>query len=160
MICNEIVEMNRTPAPKSVLRYFLDKGHVLRSGILLVYKLLSYGNWKCIKLNLPLDPVYVVGAGIQWKVSHVRENCVTGRVVTEHGPLESRTKWQPSCLWTIGKQNFKMFDIPMYSVFQCWFFKPHCNDYHIFYRFPKNWLRKKKTWTIETCWLSSWRQPP
>ena len=45
MICNEIVVMNRTPStPKSVLRYFLDKGHVLRSGILLVYKLLSYGN--------------------------------------------------------------------------------------------------------------------
>ena len=26
--------------------------------------------------------------------------------------LENRTKWQPSCCWTIGKPNFKMFGIP------------------------------------------------
>ena len=33
------------------------------------------------------------------------------------GPLENRTKWQPSCFWTIRKQYFKMFGIPMCSVF-------------------------------------------
>ena len=40
------------------------------------------------------------------------------------GLLENRTKWRPSCFWTIGTQNFKIFGIPMCLVFQCSVFKP------------------------------------
>ena len=40
------------------------------------------------------------------------------------GLLENRTKWRPSCFWTIGTQNFKIFGIPLCLVFQCFVFKP------------------------------------
>ena len=28
------------------------------------------------------------------------------------------TKWLPFCIWTIGKEDFKMFGIPMHLVFK------------------------------------------
>ena len=33
-------------------------------------------------------------------------------------PLENRTKWQPSCICTIGKPNFTTFSFPMCSVLE------------------------------------------
>ena len=72
-----------------------------------------------IKVNLKRKNDFPPEAlAIEWKFM-IKDKTTQNSVFQWSGPLKKRTKWLPSCFWTIGKQNSKR------SVFLCCsIFKP------------------------------------